>query len=169
MTPIAASITPIAPSRSSITTDIRSRAVFFGRVAVGILQPTFFSREIRKAMTKVSVLLVGVLLSSPLSAQELLCPNTGIPVSQDPGCMIPNNATGGTGYQVPAQQSPPQPKGYWETMWGAVALDAKVGQMGAAANMKSKDQAEAAAIADCLKRGGGLGVKRDLPHTIISV
>ncbi|MGO1070415.1 hypothetical protein [Lysobacter sp. CA199] len=55
--------------------------------------------------------------AGPVSAQ-LACPNSGLPVSQDPGCWARENAA----RQKQQFQSapPPQPAGYWETTWGAI-------------------------------------------------
>lgn len=62
-----------------------------------------------------TLLLMGLLgLSSTVSAQTL-CPNSGMPMSQDPGCVkfAPPDEEA-----LQSQQTPSQPTGYWEKTWG---------------------------------------------------
>ncbi len=56
----------------------------------------------------------------------------------------------------PAQQSaPPQPSGYWEKTWGAIAPSPAGGILGTALGASSKQEAERRALADCKTKGGG--------------
>ncbi|WP_082861756.1 DUF4189 domain-containing protein [Xanthomonas floridensis] len=48
----------------------------------------------------------------------------------------------------------PQATGEWEKRWGAFAIDAAVGVLGASARNKSKSDAKRAALQDCLGLGG---------------
>jgi hypothetical protein len=100
------------------------------------------------------VLMLGLLaLADGAVAQQLLCPQTGIPISQDPGCVIPNH-TGSAQSQPQQQQLPPQPTGYWEKTWGAIAPSPVGGVLGTAVGASSKEEAEQLASADCRAKGG---------------
>ena len=94
------------------------------------------------------------LLSWAASAQaNLLCPATGIPMSQDPGCTTPNY-NNQSAQQQAVPQLPPQPTGYWVKTWGAIAPSPKGGVLGTAVGADSKAEAERLALADCKKKGG---------------
>ena len=43
----------------------------------------------------------------------------------------------------------------WTTTWGAIAFDYSLGKVGAVTGQPSEQAAEAAAISECRKRGGG--------------
>lgn len=109
---------------------------------------------------KMGVLLIGLLAMGQTAAQELLCPETGIPMSQDPGCVIPNYNNSPSPAQ---QQLPPQPTGFWKTMWGAIAADGPRGILGAVTDMEDKSAAERAALSQCSKNGGQ-GCKVELSY-----
>lgn len=53
------------------------------------------------------------------------------------------------------QQLPPQPTGYWEKTWGAIAPSPVGGVLGTATGASSKEEAERLALADCEAKGGG--------------
>lgn len=57
--------------------------------------------------------------------------------------------------QQPQQQQPPQPTGYWEKTWGAIAPSPKGGVLGTALGASTKEEAEQRALADCKAKGGG--------------
>lgn len=58
--------------------------------------------------------------------------------------------------QQPAQQQPPpQPAGYWEKTWGAIASSESGGALGTALGATSQSQAEQLAIEDCKAQRGG--------------
>lgn len=57
--------------------------------------------------------------------------------------------------QPPQQQLPPQPTGYWEKTWGAIAPSPVGGVLGTAVGASSKEEAERLALADCQAKGGG--------------
>jgi hypothetical protein len=106
---------------------------------------------------KLQFLLMWSLLvfANAAAAQQLLCPQTGIPISQDPGCVTPNHT--GSAQSQPQQQQmpPPQPTGYWEKTWGAIAPSPVGGVLGAATGASSKEEAERLALQDCKAKGGG--------------
>ena len=52
------------------------------------------------------------------------------------------------------QQMAPQPTGWWEKTWGAIAPSPKGGVLGTAIGAKSKREAERLALADCQSKGG---------------
>ncbi len=56
--------------------------------------------------------------------------------------------------------APAQPRGHWQTRWGAYAIDASKGRLGTATGAKSKKQATKAAIAQCRLNGGGDDCKK---------
>ncbi len=60
-------------------------------------------------------------------------------------------------YYTGANQQPaaPQPTGYWEKTWGAIAGHSSQPILGAALGASSKDEAGQLAIADCKAKGGG--------------
>lgn len=58
------------------------------------------------------------------------------------------------GAQQP-QRLPPQPTGYWEKTWGAIAPSPVGGVLGTAVGASSKEEAERVALADCKAKGGG--------------
>jgi hypothetical protein len=109
---------------------------------------------------KMGVLLIGLLAIGEAAAQELLCPETGIPMSQDPGCVIPNYNN-----SPPQQPLPPQqPTGEWKTTWGAIGGNALKGILGAAVGLPTEKEAVQAALADCRAKGGGAGCKLDISY-----
>lgn len=57
--------------------------------------------------------------------------------------------------QQPAVQQPPQPAGYWEKTWGAIAPSPVGGVLGTALGASSKEEAERLALEDCKAKGGG--------------
>ena len=60
-------------------------------------------------------------------------------------------------YYVGPNQQPaaPQPTGYWEKTWGAIAPSPVGGVLGAALGASSKGEAERIALEDCKAKGGG--------------
>ena len=60
--------------------------------------------------------------------------------------------------QQPAQQQPPQPTGYWEKTWGAIAPSPQGGVLGTALGASSKEEAERLALEDCKAKGGACKV-----------
>lgn len=52
-------------------------------------------------------------------------------------------------------QQPPQPSGWWETTWGAIAPSPVGGVLGVALGASSKEEAERLALEDCSVKGGG--------------
>jgi hypothetical protein len=48
-----------------------------------------------------------------------------------------------------------QPRGRWETRWGAVATDRIIGSYGVAKNASTKRKAEKGAVTHCKRNGGG--------------
>ncbi|QDH71345.1 DUF4189 domain-containing protein [Lysobacter alkalisoli] len=54
------------------------------------------------------------------------------------------------------QPLPPQPTGWWETTWGAIAPSPVGGVLGTAVGAKSEKEAERLALADCKAKGGGV-------------
>jgi hypothetical protein len=67
-------------------------------------------------------------------------------------------------YTGPRQQQPPQPTGYWETTWGAIAPSPVGGVLGTAVGAHSKEEAERLALEDCKAKRGGRA-KWKLPTT----
>ncbi|QDH71343.1 DUF4189 domain-containing protein [Marilutibacter alkalisoli] len=57
--------------------------------------------------------------------------------------------------QEQMQQQSPQPTGWWETTWGALAPSPVGGVLGVAVGASSKEEAESRALADCKSKGGG--------------
>lgn len=64
------------------------------------------------------------------------------------------NYVGPSTEPAPVQQ-PPQPTGYWEKTWGAIAPSPAGGILGTALGASSKEEAERLALADCKQKGGG--------------
>jgi hypothetical protein len=96
------------------------------------------------------VLLLGLLVSGgDVSSQGVLCPSSGLPVSQDPGCWARENAKA-----AQQQQPQPQPIGYWQKTWGAIAPSPVGGVLGTAVGATSKKEAERQAMRDCKAKGG---------------
>jgi hypothetical protein len=56
--------------------------------------------------------------------------------------------------QQSEQQQPPQPTGYWEKTWGAIAPSPVGGVLGTALGASSKEEAERLALEDCKAKGG---------------
>lgn len=88
-------------------------------------------------------------------------------VHAENGCppgMIPANGTDinscvpiPPGYYQNQQQQQPQPSRpppQWATRWGAIATDSVKGVLGAVTGLSSKSEAQQAAMADCLAKGG---------------
>ena len=61
----------------------------------------------------------------------------------------------GPGQQQAPPQQAPQPSGYWEKTWGAIAPSPKGGVLGTALGASSKEEAERLALEDCKAKGGG--------------
>jgi hypothetical protein len=99
------------------------------------------------------MMLGSLALAGSANAQEIVCPDTGLPISQDPGCWARQNERAAQQQQV--LQQPPQPTGYWETTWGAIAPSPVGGVLGTALGASSKEEAEQRALADCKAKGGG--------------
>jgi hypothetical protein len=59
-------------------------------------------------------------------------------------------------YYTGSNQQPaaPQPTGYWEKTWGAIAPSPVGGVLGTALGTRSKEEAERIALADCKNKGG---------------
>lgn len=55
-----------------------------------------------------------------------------------------------------AQQAsdPPEPTGWWEKTWGAIAPSPKGGVLGTALGASNREEAEQLALADCKAKGG---------------
>lgn len=95
--------------------------------------------------------MLGLLaLGAPIAAQEIV---------NSPDYHARHNAGSayyqGPGKQPAQQQQPPQPTGYWEKTWGAIAPSPVGGVVGAAVGSSSKEEAERTALADCKAKGGG--------------
>ncbi|WP_242162771.1 DUF4189 domain-containing protein [Lysobacter sp. M15] len=105
-----------------------------------------------------AILLVLSLLSvwSTSAGQEILCPSSGLPVSQDPGCWARESAKTNAAQQAQQQQQalPPRPTGYWEKTWGAIAPSPVGGVLGTSLGASSKEEAERLALKDCTSKGG---------------
>ena len=98
-----------------------------------------------------AVLILGLAASGGgLSAQGILCPSSGLPIQQDPGCWARENEKAA---QQPRQQQP-RPTGYWQKTWGAIAPSPIGGVLGTAVGARSKKEAERLALADCKAKGG---------------
>lgn len=59
-------------------------------------------------------------------------------------------------YYVGGNQQPatPQPTGYWEKTWGAIATDGVKGSLGSVVGVKSENEAKQLAMSDCEAKGG---------------
>lgn len=57
--------------------------------------------------------------------------------------------------QAQQPSAPPQPTGYWEKTWGAIATSETGGALGTAIGFSDKEQAEQIAMQDCKAKGGG--------------
>ena len=57
--------------------------------------------------------------------------------------------------QPVAQPQTPQPTGYWEKTWGAIAADGLKGILGTSVGVASQNEAESNALAECRSKGGG--------------
>lgn len=110
---------------------------------------------------KICVLLIGLLAIGQATAQELLCPETGIPMSQDPGCMTPNYNEGAGNQQAPPAYGydyvpPPLPDDGWVDTYGAVAFGIKPGHgpfYWFAGSNRSSEEANSQALGACSRDG----------------
>lgn len=91
--------------------------------------------------------LAGALLAL-MSNTASGCP-AGIPPGT-PGCIPPSNPASPL-YRGRSQAST---GGWWESRWGAIAVDGRAGVIGAAAGQTGKRNAIRAAEAECLAKGG---------------
>ena len=66
--------------------------------------------------------------------------------------------------QQPQQQQPPQPTGYWEKTWGAIAGNPTTGILGSALGASSEAEAARRAISDCESKGGGTGCRVEIAY-----
>lgn len=105
-------------------------------------------------MKRQALLLLCVIAASKPVLAEGGCPHGMTPVNngQNWTCIPGGNDQAG-GQE--AQQQPPQPTGWWEKTWGAIAPSPKGGAVGVALGANSKEEAERLALADCESKGGG--------------
>lgn len=103
------------------------------------------------------MLTISLLSISGLAYAEGGCPSGMIPYSGTglSSCgPIPAGYYGNNNDNNSAGQSY-KPPVRWATSWGAIAFDYKSGKVGAVTGQPSEQPAEAAAISECRKRGGG--------------
>lgn len=103
------------------------------------------------------MLAISLLSISGLAYAEGGCPSGMIPYSGTDlsSCgPIPAGYYGNNNDNNSAGQSY-KPPVRWATSWGAIAFDYKSGKVGAVTGQPSEQAAEAAAISECRKRGGG--------------
>lgn len=60
---------------------------------------------------------------------------------------------------TPSPSTPPQPTGWWETTWGALATDGPKGILGGVTGVASEKEAQAAALSDCRAKGGNCQIE----------
>ncbi|QDH71346.1 DUF4189 domain-containing protein [Marilutibacter alkalisoli] len=58
--------------------------------------------------------------------------------------------------QEQMQQQSPQPTGWWETTWGAIATSETGGALGTALGASNESEAKQIALSDCKAKGGGV-------------
>jgi Domain of unknown function (DUF4189) len=65
-------------------------------------------------------------------------------------------------YSIQGDSAPAQPRGRWETRWGAIAIGSTAtgGGVGVARDMSTKRQAEKTAVSQCMATGGGALCKK---------
>ena len=101
---------------------------------------------------KVLFACAALLLSGRAFAEGGSCPPGYYPIGGQgsAGCapISENDASESFG----SQREPIQP--LWETRWGAISVDISNGKFGAGKSMRTKSQAEKAALDDCVKEGG---------------
>lgn len=98
------------------------------------------------------LLMLGLLNICGLAHAEGGCPSGMIPYS---GTDLSSCGPVPAGYYGSSNDNASQPRKppvRWATTWGAIALDNKLGKVGAVTGQPSE---QAAARADCHKRGGG--------------
>ena len=98
---------------------------------------------------------MSLLALSDIAFAEGNCPDGMVPIPN--GCM-PTHDT------VTAASAPAQPRGRWETRWGAIATDNVIGSFGAVTDFVSKRQAQKAAIVQCKTNGGGKTCKSSISY-----
>ena len=91
------------------------------------------------------LVLMSLLALSDIAFAEGNCPDGMVPIPN--GCM-PTHDT------VTAASAPAQPRGRWETRWGAFATDGLRAVTGSVVNVKSKRQAVKMAMSQCRAKGG---------------
>lgn len=93
------------------------------------------------------------------------CPTGYTPVNngQNWACVPGGNdsTTREPGSQIPLA---PQPTGYWQTTWGAIAGNPTTGILGSAVGARSKTEAVRRAIGDCEEKGGGRGCRVEIAY-----
>jgi hypothetical protein len=101
-------------------------------------------------MRYAAIFLVFCFLSHLEARAEGNCPSGYYPVGGGnagwSGCAPTNSGSSGG--------EPANPGAYWETRWGAIAVDNGVGTYGGIEGLNSKRTAQKAAIAECKKFGG---------------
>ncbi|WP_082751346.1 DUF4189 domain-containing protein [Burkholderia sp. MSMB1459WGS] len=94
---------------------------------------------------------------APISHAQISCPPGTIAYGTDQSTSVcgpaPRQARGNS----QQQQAPVR----WESRWGAIATDGKVGALGTSMGLETQQAAERAAMADCAAKGG--------PHCEIEV
>jgi hypothetical protein len=96
----------------------------------------------------------GAAVPAAQQSGEVLCPSSGLPVSTDPGCWARENTNAAQQQQMQQPPPRPQPTGWWEKTWGAIAPSPVGGVLGTALGARSKEEAERLALDDCEAKGG---------------
>lgn len=108
------------------------------------------------------LMLVALALAGTVSAQSQAPHVCG--AGPGPNEVMAGMSPGGNGvasaplcyWKAQEQESgSPQPTGYWEKTWGAIAPSPLGGVLGTALGASSKEEAERLALADCTAKGGG--------------
>lgn len=100
------------------------------------------------------LLMLGLLMLSGSALAEGGCPAGYTPINNGQNWTCIPGGNDAPAQQQPQQSLPPQPSGYWEKTWGAIAGDSPNGILGMVVGASSETQARSMAISDCEAKGG---------------
>ncbi len=100
------------------------------------------------------LLIIVLLFPMKLVHAEGNCPTGYYPIGAPSGQGGPQGCAPVPAYTNNQQQAQPESQPRWSNRWGAIAVDVKMGILGAAVGMAGQETAKQFAISECQAKGG---------------